>query len=77
MDGTRADHHGKAVIHAVQNAVQGLARRINGVRHRLAAWKLAHYMRRRRQFLDFSDTQVIGIVGHGELLPGIGARLAA
>jgi hypothetical protein len=46
----------------VQDAVHALAGGENGIGRLFRARELAHHVRGRIQFLDFSNTKVVGIV---------------
>ena len=59
VNGTGTDHHQQPVIHAVQNAVDGLARSRHRLPHLLAYRKLANQMRRRDQLGQRENTQII------------------
>ena len=59
VNGTGTDHHQQPVIHAVQNAVDGLARPRHRLPHLLAYRKLANQMRRRDQLGQRENTQII------------------
>jgi hypothetical protein len=58
----------------MENTMQTLPGGKNRVGNRLGTRELAHDVRGRRQFLYFSDSQIIGIVGHGVSFLGVGAR---
>jgi hypothetical protein len=51
----------------MEDAVNRLTRLISHLGGTLTAYKLAQYMRGRRQFLNFSNTDIVGDGLHGSL----------
>jgi hypothetical protein len=68
VNGARADHHNKAIIHPMQDTMQRLAGLIDQRGHVWRARKLTHGMRGWRKLFNFPDTQIISIVWHSSLL---------
>ncbi len=64
VDRARADDDDQPVIHAVQDAVHGLARAVDHVRSLFGAAELADQVRGRQQLLEFADAQVVGVLQH-------------
>ena len=61
VDRTRPDDDQQAIIRTVQDAVDRLTRAMRRLRRLNTDRKLAKHVRRRHQFLDFLDTQVVGV----------------
>jgi len=64
VDRARPHDHQQAVVGAVKDAVDVLARFIGRVGGLLAQREFAQQMRRRREFLDFLDPQIVSPVQH-------------
>ena len=64
VDRARADDDDQAVVHAMQDAVDCLACLMHRDRGAVFARKLADQVRRRREFLDLADPQIVGHVAH-------------
>jgi hypothetical protein len=65
MDRARPGDDQQAVVGAVQNAMNGLARGIGGISSLVGQRKLAQHFSRARQFLDFEYSQIVGLL-HGQ-----------
>ena len=74
MDRAGADDHDEAIVHAVQDPVDGLARTAHDIGRGRRAGKFAHQMGGRRDFGDRADAQVVGAVLHGMATSGEGSR---
>ena len=60
----RTDHDGETIVRAVQDALQGTARRSDGRRSLIAAWIFARELFGRAQLADVPDAQVVGTNVH-------------
>ena len=60
-----ASRDGEAVVVAVQDIVNGVARRDHGARGFFRAREFAHHLVRRSELADFGDAQVVGRFQHG------------